>query len=362
MDANTATQSAQPGSRPAPSPSPSPSPPITTTTSASKRKRAGPSTNTNTITNINTNARTNMSSEAPMANLPILPSTIKPKRTKKSTPLPLHQQQQLQATASALLNDPQTPTDAVQDAEAAAVAALTSGRFQMPSPPVSQSRILAHKPSAPASKNHATSTVNNINNNNSNQNSNEYDLDVDNDEKEIARVEAELAKLENYAPESKRDLSGTTSALSRKMTPEEHALMLLKRKLRNRLSAARSRRRHQLTLAKLQEEIDNLNQYSNRIMEQCENTSAENGVLREENMRLYCENMSLRAHLAAINGSGGGPAPLAAPPQPPISMSLPQYPGNPSVMPLMASVPLNPNPQDPSGNASGSQPSAPTSV
>jgi len=188
----------------------------------------------------------------------------------------------------------------------------------------------------------------------------DYDMDVDNDEREIARVEAELAKLEQYAPETRKDLSGTTSALSRKMTPEEHSLMLLKRKLRNRLSAARSRRRHQLTLAKLQEEIDNLNGYSNRIMEQCEHTSAENGILREENMRLYCENMNLRAHLAQIsgggngvNGSGGGGASLA-PPQPPISMSMPQYPMTPNAFAVSTGVGSTSAPA--SASAAASQP------
>eukprot|EP00170_Pyropia_yezoensis_P010244 contig_47143_g10282 len=39
------------------------------------------------------------------------------------------------------------------------------------------------------------------------------------------------------------DLSGTTAAESRRMSAEERALMLHKRKLRNRASAARSRDR-----------------------------------------------------------------------------------------------------------------------
>jgi len=133
--------------------------------------------------------------------------------------------------------------------------------------------------------------------------------DGDESDAEIQRVKAELEQLEKSVdPKDLGDLRGTTSALSRKMTTEEHAMMLYKRKLRNRLSAARSRKRHQQTLLQLQSQIDGLNELSNRVMESCEACSVDNGRLREENMRLYCENMNLRTHLAAVNGATAPPS------------------------------------------------------
>ncbi|KAA8491965.1 hypothetical protein FVE85_8447 [Porphyridium purpureum] len=126
----------------------------------------------------------------------------------------------------------------------------------------------------------------------------------DSDDEEMRKVKAELELLEKRVdPKELGDLSGTTSAMSRKMTKEEHDLMLYKRKLRNRLSAARSRKRHQETLASLQTEIESLNEHSNRVMAKCEEASTENTKLREENMRLYCENMNLRSRLSALNGA-----------------------------------------------------------
>mmetsp|Transcript_10394 Transcript_10394/g.18733 ORF Transcript_10394/g.18733 Transcript_10394/m.18733 type:complete len:406 (+) Transcript_10394:161-1378(+) len=156
------------------------------------------------------------------------------------------------------------------------------------------------------------------------------DSDGDAGDAEIEKVKRELEELEKrVSPNQLGDLRGTTSALSRKMTTEEHALMLYKRKLRNRLSAARSRKRHQQTLLQLQTEIDGLNEQSNRVMEHCETCATENGRLRQDNMRLYCENMNLRTHLAVANGSAGPQAPQL------VHAGTPMYP---SPVPMAAVV------------------------
>lgn len=105
------------------------------------------------------------------------------------------------------------------------------------------------------------------------------------------------------------DLKGTTSAMSRKMTDEEHEIMLYKRKLRNRQSAARSRKRHQMILHNLQSDIQTLTKQSDDIMAACESCASDNGSLREANMRLYCENAYLRAQLSVLmNQPASGPS------------------------------------------------------
>ncbi|GJQ10308.1 hypothetical protein GpartN1_g5155.t1 [Galdieria partita] len=65
-------------------------------------------------------------------------------------------------------------------------------------------------------------------------------------------------QLETFPTEQLKDLKGSTSAEGRRMTAEERALMLYKRKLRNRHSAARSRRRRTIILNEISEELSTL--------------------------------------------------------------------------------------------------------
>ncbi|GJD10876.1 hypothetical protein Gasu2_50440 [Galdieria sulphuraria] len=65
-------------------------------------------------------------------------------------------------------------------------------------------------------------------------------------------------QLETFPLEHLKDLKGSTSAEGRKMTAEERALMLYKRKLRNRNSAARSRRRRTIILNEIIDQVSSL--------------------------------------------------------------------------------------------------------
>lgn len=65
-------------------------------------------------------------------------------------------------------------------------------------------------------------------------------------------------QVESFSLEQLQDLKGSTSAEGRKMTAEERALMLYKRKLRNRNSAARSRRRRTIILNEINGEVSSL--------------------------------------------------------------------------------------------------------
>jgi hypothetical protein len=61
-----------------------------------------------------------------------------------------------------------------------------------------------------------------------------------------------------FAPEELRDLKGTTAAKSRKMSASERDVMLHKRRLRNRESAARSREKQRKTINELSDEMGEL--------------------------------------------------------------------------------------------------------
>ncbi|GJD09324.1 hypothetical protein Gasu2_35810 [Galdieria sulphuraria] len=65
-------------------------------------------------------------------------------------------------------------------------------------------------------------------------------------------------QLETFPLEHLKDLKGSTSAEGRKMTAEERALMLYKREVRNRNSAARSRRRRTIILNEIIDQVSSL--------------------------------------------------------------------------------------------------------
>eukprot|EP00871_Galdieria_phlegrea_P000313 jgi/Galph1/1282/GphlegSOOS_G6057.1 len=98
----------------------------------------------------------------------------------------------------------------------------------------------------------------------------------------------------NYAQDSYfanelEDLEGSTSAAGRKMTPEERSLMLFKRKLRNRESAARTRTKRAKTMKQIGEELEELRQKADLLETQGTvllNTEEENKKLQRENAHL----------------------------------------------------------------------------
>lgn len=82
------------------------------------------------------------------------------------------------------------------------------------------------------------------------------------------------------------DLKGTTAARSRKMTEDERNLMLHKRRLRNRASAARSREKQRNTVAVLAQQVEELSQDAFRLRKDCSDAQSEIQRLREQNATL----------------------------------------------------------------------------
>lgn len=101
-----------------------------------------------------------------------------------------------------------------------------------------------------------------------------------------------------FHPTDLADLSGSTAAKSRKMNLEERDIMLHKRRLRNRASAARSRDKQRKTINELGDEVDDLLLMSQQLLHRC--LTAEKNVvqLREANSTLVKENMELKANQA----------------------------------------------------------------
>lgn len=93
------------------------------------------------------------------------------------------------------------------------------------------------------------------------------------------------------------DLSGTTAARSRKMSDEERKIMLHKRRLRNRASAARSREKRSRTLNELTTEVEDLMKNSARLAEKASQALGETRKLRAKNLMLMKENELLKAEL-----------------------------------------------------------------
>ena len=93
------------------------------------------------------------------------------------------------------------------------------------------------------------------------------------------------------------DIGGTTAARSRQMTDEERRVMLYKRKLRNRASAARSREKRCRTILELSNEVSSLLECSAKLSQQAHSLSEENARLLQDNNDLRVENERLRALL-----------------------------------------------------------------
>ncbi|KAA8492995.1 hypothetical protein FVE85_9267 [Porphyridium purpureum] len=91
-------------------------------------------------------------------------------------------------------------------------------------------------------------------------------------------------------PEEFADLKGTTAMQARRMTPDEREIVLMKRKLRNRQSAKRSRVKRQLTLNELNEEYRDLVDSSAQMRQTIMDLINANKQLQAENARLRARN------------------------------------------------------------------------
>lgn len=103
-----------------------------------------------------------------------------------------------------------------------------------------------------------------------------------------------------------RNLSGTTSAEVRKMSTEERALVLFKRKLRNRESARRSRQKRQATLSDLHDELAEVATVAARMVDIGAKLHATNSSLRNS---LDLANAQIRALRAAYEPPSPTPSP-----------------------------------------------------
>ncbi|CAN8069325.1 unnamed protein product [Agarophyton chilense] len=83
-----------------------------------------------------------------------------------------------------------------------------------------------------------------------------------------------------FPKEALADLGGTTSAQVRKMTEDQRKLVLYKRKLRNRISAKKSRANRQTALAQLRTEVDEIQTTTVDILETTLAVARENERLR----------------------------------------------------------------------------------
>eukprot|EP00172_Hildenbrandia_rubra_P002618 Plantae.Rhodophyta-Hildenbrandia_rubra.ctg3601.p1 GENE.Plantae.Rhodophyta-Hildenbrandia_rubra.ctg3601~~Plantae.Rhodophyta-Hildenbrandia_rubra.ctg3601.p1 ORF type:complete len:283 (+),score=101.59 Plantae.Rhodophyta-Hildenbrandia_rubra.ctg3601:238-1086(+) len=117
-------------------------------------------------------------------------------------------------------------------------------------------------------------------------------------------------ELNLFGPGAFNDLTGTTAAHSRKMTGKEREIMLHKRRLRNRESAARSREKRGKTVTELSKDYEQLA----AVMEEMKSTIAkvvdECRELKEENTELKEEKWALEVRCRELgkkkNGGGGG--------------------------------------------------------
>lgn len=111
------------------------------------------------------------------------------------------------------------------------------------------------------------------------------------------------AEAARWAPAiASQDLAGTTAAASRRMSTEERQLMLHKRKLRNRASAARSRAVARTVVADVVGEVTALEAAVSAVGARVEGVVSANAELRRENAELREMVSMLRQ---TVQGQGG---------------------------------------------------------
>ncbi|KAA8499533.1 hypothetical protein FVE85_7118 [Porphyridium purpureum] len=87
-------------------------------------------------------------------------------------------------------------------------------------------------------------------------------------------------------PRALEDLSGCTASVARRMSPEDRAVMLMKRKLRNRESAKRSRAKRMQTVDVLQDQVRRMSREAEELRQRCEAVVLKNTELRRQNVGL----------------------------------------------------------------------------
>ncbi|KAA8499535.1 hypothetical protein FVE85_7120 [Porphyridium purpureum] len=87
-------------------------------------------------------------------------------------------------------------------------------------------------------------------------------------------------------PKALEDLSGCTASAARRMSPEDRAVMLMKRKLRNRESAKRSRAKRMQTVDVLQDQVRRMSREAEELRQRCEAVALQNAELRRQNVGL----------------------------------------------------------------------------
>jgi len=92
------------------------------------------------------------------------------------------------------------------------------------------------------------------------------------------------------------DLAPANAGVVKYMSPEERALVILKRKIRNRQSAKRSRQRREQAMAELAETISSLKKRSEEILGMVQTVVEENQKLKEEVVRLNGLNHQNETH------------------------------------------------------------------
>lgn len=116
-------------------------------------------------------------------------------------------------------------------------------------------------------------------------------------EKHIAKIRRHRMTKEEEArfnPVDLKDLSGSTAAKSRKMTDDERDIMLHKRRLRNRASAARSRDKQRKTINDISDELQEIYEYAERVMQRCLLSEQKITTLEKEKDMLFKENGELK--------------------------------------------------------------------
>jgi cell division protein FtsB len=110
------------------------------------------------------------------------------------------------------------------------------------------------------------------------------------------RRTSKIEELSFFDDELLQDLKGTTAARSRLMSEEERNLMLHKRRLRNRASAARSREKQRSAVQCLSQQAEGLISTIHDLRKDCAAQHAEIRRLREQNNALRAA-ISLRSNL-----------------------------------------------------------------
>lgn len=107
-----------------------------------------------------------------------------------------------------------------------------------------------------------------------------------------------------FNPADLVDLSGSTAAKSRKMTDTERDIMLHKRRLRNRASAARSRDKQRKTIHDLSDEMDELMAHSKALLSRCIAAESKTAQLQTAYDALAKENADLKNNSLLLSPSG----------------------------------------------------------